>query len=81
MSLSYIDIAIIFAYVVGVLILGFYFSNKASKNLSYYFLGGNKLPWYYLGLSNASGMFDISGTMWTVGILFVYGPFMKYLTP
>ncbi|MEN8666832.1 MAG: sodium:solute symporter, partial [Flavobacteriaceae bacterium] len=73
MSLSYIDIAIVFAYVVGVLILGFYFSNKASKNLSYYFLGGNKLPWYYLGLSNASGMFDISGTMWTVGILFVYG--------
>lgn len=73
MSLSYIDIAIVFVYVVGVLILGFYFSNKASKNLSYYFLGGNKLPWYYLGLSNASGMFDISGTMWTVGILFVYG--------
>lgn len=73
MSLSYIDIAIVFAYVVGVLILGFYFSNKASKNLSSYFLGGKKLPWYYLGLSNASGMFDISGTMWTVGILFVYG--------
>lgn len=31
------------------------------------------MPWYYLGLSNASGMFDISGTMWSVGILFVYG--------
>lgn len=73
MSLSSIDIAIVLAYVVGVLILGFYLSNKASKNLSSYFLGGNTLPWYYLGLSNASGMFDISGTMWTVGILFVYG--------
>ena len=41
--------------------------------MSSYFLGGNTLPWYYLGLSNASGMFDISGTMWTVGILFAYG--------
>ncbi len=26
-----------------------------------------------LGLSNASGMFDISGSMWTVSILFIYG--------
>lgn len=26
-----------------------------------------------LGVSNASGMFDIAGTMWTVAILFVYG--------
>ena len=36
-------------------------------------LGGNRLPWYMLGLSNASGMFDISGTMWLVAIMFVYG--------
>lgn len=73
MKLEYLDIAIVGGYVVGVLLLGFYLSRKASKNLESYFLGGNKLPWYYLGLSNASGMFDISGTMWTVGILFVYG--------
>jgi Na+/proline symporter len=38
-----------------------------------YFLGGNTLPWYMLGLSNASGMFDISGTMWLVTLTFVYG--------
>lgn len=73
MTLSYWDIVIVLAYVVGVLALGFYLSKKSSKNLESYFLGGNQLPWYYLGLSNASGMFDISGTMWTVGILFVYG--------
>lgn len=73
MTLSYWDIAIVAAYVIGVLLLGFYLSRKASNNLESYFLGGNQLKWYYLGLSNASGMFDISGTMWTVGILFVYG--------
>lgn len=73
MILSYWDIAIVFAYIIGVLALGFYLSRKASNNMESYFLGGNQLPWYYLGLSNASGMFDISGTMWTVGILFVYG--------
>ncbi|EAQ99609.1 sodium:solute symporter family protein [Maribacter sp. HTCC2170] len=73
MTLSPWDIGIVIAYVVGVLLLGFYLSKKSSKNLESYFLGGNELPWYYLGLSNASGMFDISGTMWSVGILFVYG--------
>jgi SSS family solute:Na+ symporter len=72
-QLSIIDISIVLLYVIGVLYLGFYLSKKSSKNLKSYFLGGNELPWYYLGLSNASGMFDISGTMWTVGILFVYG--------
>jgi len=73
MTLSPWDIGIVIAYVVGVLALGFYLSKKSSQNLESYFLGGNELPWYYLGLSNASGMFDISGTMWSVGILFVYG--------
>ena len=73
MTLSYWDVGIVIAYIIGVLLLGFYLSKRASKNLESYFLGGNQLPWYYLGLSNASGMFDISGTMWTVGILFVYG--------
>lgn len=67
------DIAIVFGYILGVLGLGFYLSRKSIKTMSSYFLGGNKMPWYLLGLSNASGMFDISGTMWSVGILFVYG--------
>ena len=44
----------------------------ASKSLSSYFLGGNAIPWYMLGVSNASGMYDISGTMWMVYLLFVY---------
>ncbi|HSI69192.1 MAG TPA: sodium:solute symporter family protein [Gillisia sp.] len=73
MALSYLDIGIIFLYIALVLFIGFYIARKASKNLQSYFLGGNKLKWYYLGLSNASGMFDISGTMWTVSILFIYG--------
>lgn len=73
MSISLLDILIILAYLAGILFLGFYISRKASKDLQSYFLGGNQLKWYYLGLSNASGMFDISGTMWTVSILFIYG--------
>ncbi|MFC6997260.1 sodium:solute symporter family protein [Rufibacter roseus] len=73
MSLSGLDIGIIIAYIVGILGIGFYISKRASKDMQSYFLGGNTMKWYYLGLSNASGMFDVSGTMWTVMILFVYG--------
>ena len=36
-------------------------------------LGGRSLPWYKLGLSDASDMFDISGTMWMVSLCFAYG--------
>ena len=68
-----IDIAILIGYVVATVGVGFWVSRAASKNLGAYFLGGNKIPWYLLGMSNASGMFDISGTMWMVYLLYVYG--------
>ena len=48
-------------------------SKKASRGLDSYFLGEKSIKWYYLGLSNGSGMFDVSGTAWMVGILFLYG--------
>lgn len=73
MSLSTIDFAIILLYILAVMFAGFYVAKRSSKNLQAYFLGNNKLKWYVLGLSNASGMFDISGSMWTVSILFIYG--------
>jgi len=73
MNLHTIDIAIIGGYIVATLALGFWIASRAAKSLSNYFLGGNEIPWYVLGVSNASGMFDISGTMWMVYLLFVYG--------
>lgn len=73
MQLPFLDIAIIMLYVLATLVIGFWISSRASKDIKSYFLGGNKLSWWQLGLSNASGMFDISGTMWLVYLLFVYG--------
>src|SRR6056300_226334 len=73
MNLSLIDILILVAYVGLTLWVGFWLSKKASKNIKTYFLAGNDIPWYYLGLSNASGMFDVSGTMIAVAWFFVYG--------
>jgi solute:Na+ symporter, SSS family len=73
MLLQPIDLGIIGAYIVVIMIAGFAMSKYASKNLDSYFLGGNKVPWYVLGVANASGMFDITGTMWLVMTIFVYG--------
>lgn len=73
MTLSIVDSTIIIVYLVAVIVIGFVMKKRASRNIQTYFLGGNSLPWYMLGLSNASGMFDISGTMWMVTLLFVYG--------
>ncbi len=73
MHLHVIDIAIIVAYLMTSVFVGYWVSHRASRDMRAYFLGGNVLPWYVLGVSNASGMFDIAGTMWLVYILFVYG--------
>ncbi|GAA4296296.1 sodium:solute symporter family protein [Aestuariibaculum suncheonense] len=68
-----IDIGIIISYVLITVGVGVWISKKASQGLDHYFLGGKSIKWYYLGLSNGSGMFDVSGTAWMVGILFLYG--------
>ncbi|HEY8689968.1 MAG TPA: sodium:solute symporter family protein [Chitinophagaceae bacterium] len=73
MRLHFIDILMIAAYLVMMVMLGWYYRKKASQNKESYLMGSKKLPWYMLGLSDASDMFDISGTMWMVSLAFVYG--------
>jgi Na+/proline symporter len=73
MKLQLIDISIILAYLVLMVMIGWFLRKKARQNKESYLLGGKKFPWYMLGLSDASDMFDISGTMWMVALCFVYG--------
>ena len=73
MKLSLLDALIVLAYLMLTVVIGFALKKRAQKSKDSYLLGGKSLPWYMLGLSNASGMFDISGTVWLVTILFVYG--------
>jgi len=73
MKLKLLDAIIILLYLFLLIFIGLYLKKQAQKDKSSYLLGGKKLPWYLLGLSNASGMFDISGTMWLVTLMFVYG--------
>jgi len=73
LKLSLFDISIIVTYLLLTVVIGLVLKKRAERSKKDYMLGGNQLPWYMLGLSNASGMFDISGTMWLVTLLFVYG--------
>jgi len=73
MQLQAIDLTIIGVYLVAIVAIGIWLKRRASRDLRAYFQGGRQMPWYMLGLSNASGMFDISGTMWLVTLCFVYG--------
>ncbi len=71
-------------YLVCVLAIGFVFSRRASENINSYFLGGNKIPFPLLGIANATGMFDITGTMWLVTLFVIYGMksvFIPWLWP
>lgn len=73
MKLQLIDILIMLTYLASMVMVGFWMRKRARLNKESYLMGGKSLPWYMLGLSDASDMFDISGTMWMVALCFVYG--------
>jgi solute:Na+ symporter, SSS family len=84
MTLHPIDLTIMVVYLLAMIAIGVILYRRASKNLDSYFLGENSLPWYVLGVSNASAMWDITGTMWFVYNIFVYGlkgAWMPWLWP
>ncbi|HJQ80211.1 MAG TPA: sodium:solute symporter family protein [Lacipirellulaceae bacterium] len=79
-----IDTAVILLYMLGMIVVGFIVERRARRGMGSYFLGGNEMPWWVLSMSNAASMFDISGTMWLVYLLFVYGlksVFIPWLWP
>src|SRR3954468_20347559 len=73
LALHPVDLAILALYFAVMIGIGFALEKRAGQGMSSYFLGGNQLPWWVLSLSNAASMFDISGTVWLVSLLFVYG--------
>ena len=84
MELHSVDIAIIVLYMLGMVVVGFIVERRARGGLQDYFLGGNQMPWWVLSMSNATSMFDVSGTMWLVSLLYVYGlksVFIPWLWP
>ena len=73
MKLTWLDISIVLLYLGSMVTIGWVLRKKARQNKESYLMGSKSLPWYLLGLSDASDMFDISGTMWMVALCFIYG--------
>ena len=68
-----IDYAIVGLYVLATIAIGLFARRRAARSLQSYFLADKSMPWYLLGLSNASDMYDVTGTMWLVTLCVVYG--------
>ena len=73
MKIQLLDIIVIIAYLILVSVIGIVLKKQAQRSKNDYLLGGKSMPYWMLGVSNASGMFDISGTAWMVAIMFIYG--------
>ena len=73
MRLPWVDASIVVVYLVAIVVLGLVLSKRAARGIDSYFLGGRRIPWYLLSVSNASGQFDITGTMVMVAWMFTYG--------
>ncbi|MGO9777330.1 MAG: hypothetical protein ACLPM3_12155, partial [Terracidiphilus sp.] len=48
-------------------------AKKASKNAESHFLAGKSLPWWIIGVAHGSSGVDITGTIWFVMMLYIYG--------
>ncbi len=68
-----IDLTIIACYLVVMALVGLWSAKKASKNAESYFLAGKSLPWWIIGVAHGSSGVDITGTIWFVMMLYIYG--------
>ena len=68
-----IDTAIVVLYFAAMLGLGFWYQRLAAKNLDSYFLGGKRIHWLALAMSGSVSNFDITGTMWIVALITLFG--------
>ncbi len=73
MQLQWADITIIGIYILLSVFIGLWISRRKTKGMKDYFIGDNNLKWYWLGLSNSSGMFDVNAISWRVALLIMYG--------
>jgi len=68
-----VDYIVIGAYFAVVIALGFWYRKRASQDLASYFLGGKRLHWLALSMSGSVSTFDITGTMWIVTLIALFG--------
>jgi len=68
-----LDYTVIVLYFVVVIGVGCWYRRRAAKDLDSYFLGGKRLHWLALAMSGSVSNFDITGTMWMVTLMTLFG--------
>lgn len=71
--MSMLDAGIIVVYFVIMIGIGVWQQRRASRNIDSYFLGGNKIHWLALAMCGSVSTYDISGTMWMVALVYLFG--------
>lgn len=74
MPLSPLDLAIVAAYVVTLLTIGFLLRRRASAGLDHYLLAGRSTSWWMLGVSGVMDFWDLAGSIVIVSFLYLMGP-------
>lgn len=73
MTLSYLDWSIIGAYMLLSLLIGIYFTRKASSSLNEFFLSGRNLPWWLAGTSMVATTFSSDTPLYVTGLVRGHG--------
>jgi len=68
-----VDYTIIVSYFAVVIGIGFWYRRRAARGLQSYFLGGKRLHWLAMAMSGSVSTFDITGTMWIVALIYLFG--------
>jgi len=71
--MNFLDYTIIAVYFVVVIGIGFAYQRIASRSLDSYFLGGKSMHWLAMAMSGSVSTFDITGTMWIVTLIYLFG--------
>ncbi len=73
MSLSKIDIVIIFLYIVFTFLIGIAVSRKKHNSFENFYLADRKMPWWLIGFSMAATNFSIDTPLVVNKIIYEYG--------
>src|SRR3990170_7196300 len=73
MNLSFLDWAIVIAYMTASLAIGLYYTKKASSSMNEFFLSGRNLPWWLAGTSMVATTFSSDTPLYVTGLVREHG--------
>jgi solute:Na+ symporter, SSS family len=71
--ISSLDLGIVIGYVALSLLVGLYFSRKATQSVDHYFVGNRSLPWWLAGTSMIASAFSIDTPFGIAGYVAKHG--------